>query len=93
MDNVAVLRFDGACQQGRAGCGYVLYDCSGALVSAARMGLCSSTNNQAEWHGLLLGLECAHGMGLLRLAVEGDSLLVINQFLGLWACFDKNLIH
>ena len=37
------------------------------------------TNNQAEYFGLIAGLQAASYMGITRLAVKGDSELVIKQ--------------
>ena len=38
-----------------------------------------STNNTAEYEGLLAGLWAAAGLGIKRLVVRGDSQLVVNQ--------------
>ena len=37
------------------------------------------TNNQAEYYGLLAGLEACKAMGIKRISVLGDSQLVIKQ--------------
>jgi len=38
-----------------------------------------ATNNVAEYRGLISGLEAARDLGVRRLLVKGDSLLVVNQ--------------
>lgn len=42
------------------------------------------SNNQAEYTGLIIGLQAAHRFGVKRLIIEGDSLLVCNQVRGGW---------
>ena len=37
------------------------------------------TNNQAEYYGLLAGLEACQAVGVKRITVLGDSQLVIKQ--------------
>jgi ribonuclease HI len=41
-----------------------------------------ATNNEAEYHGLIIGLEKASALRVQRLTVIGDSELVIRQMLG-----------
>lgn len=43
------------------------------------------TNNEAEYEGLLLGLEHAAGVGATSVTVHGDSQLVIRQLEGRYA--------
>lgn len=50
------------------------------------------TNNQAEYRGLILGLEKALDMGIKHLNVYGDSKLVINQVTGEYGCYNEGLI-
>ena len=38
-----------------------------------------ATNNVAEYRGLLAGLQAARDLGVRRLLVTGDSMLVVNQ--------------
>ena len=37
------------------------------------------TNNQAEYYGLLAGLEACKAVGVRRISVRGDSQLVVKQ--------------
>ena len=50
------------------------------------------TNNQAEYGGLILGLEKAIELGIKHLHVYGDSQLVINQVTGKYGCYNEGLI-
>jgi ribonuclease HI len=51
----------------------------------------ATTNNEAEYNGLLIGLEAAKEQGIKSLVVEGDSRLVIEQVLGNWKVRDAGL--
>ena len=77
--------FDGCSKgnPGRAGAGAVLYDASGNEVFAeAVFAGHSTTNNEAEYTGLILGLNQALKQGITELQVRGDSQLVIRQMQG-----------
>jgi ribonuclease HI len=40
------------------------------------------TNNEAEYKGLIAGLQAAKSLGIKKLSVEGDSQLIVRQLLG-----------
>jgi ribonuclease HI len=50
-----------------------------------------ATNNEAEYLGLILGLQAALHLGFKRVSAFGDSLLVVNQFNGSWQCTKPHL--
>jgi ribonuclease HI len=50
-----------------------------------------TTNNQAEYTALRLGLEELHKMGVRKVHVYMDSLLVINQMLGIFKVKNRDL--
>lgn len=89
------LEFDGASKRnpGPAGFGVALYD----EVSNAEVGRVwrymgdSHTNNQAEYAGLIAGLQAALELGYDRVKVQGDSSLIINQVLGRWRVKNQGL--
>lgn len=89
------LFFDGCSKgnPGRAGAGAVLYDETGAEVfaEAAFVGH-AATNNEAEYTGLILGLNEAAKRGITELHVCGDSLLVIRQMQGKYKVSSVKLI-
>ena len=58
----------------------------GSLFVGARV-----TNNEAEYRGLLVGLQRAHDLGLSRVVVKGDSQLVIRQMQGKYKVKAHNL--
>lgn len=50
-----------------------------------------TTNNQAEYHGVRLGLEAATERGLQSLEFRIDSMLVVNQLNGLYKIKNREL--
>jgi ribonuclease HI len=88
-----VLYFDGCSKgnPGKAGAGAVLY-CNGEEIwsQSAFIGE-RNTNNEAEYGGLLLGLEKAVEMQIGSLMVRGDSMIVIQQMKGTFQCKSPNL--
>lgn len=89
------MNFDG-CSKGNpglSGAGYVIYHKEKEIVSESKFIGNNYTNNYAEYFGLICGLQKAISIGITRLYVEGDSLLVINQMKGLYKCNSKNLIE
>lgn len=83
--------FDGACSgnPGPAGGGAIVeYDGERHVISE---GIGTGTNNEAEYHGLILGLQRALELGAERVTVRGDSQLVIRQLEGRYAVKAVNL--
>ena len=90
----AHVRFDGASlgNPGPMGAGAVV-DIVG-LPSARKelaMPLGDGTNNEAEYHGLILGLRHALAAGADEVEVAGDSQLVIRQLEGKYTVKAANL--
>lgn len=70
---------------GVAGSGSVLYDASGdTLAEIAYVVGKKASNNVAEYHGLLRGLEAAREVGATQVEVFMDSKLVVEQMTGRW---------
>lgn len=89
-----VINFDGGSRgnPGIAGSGAVLYDEGGVEVSSVSARLPGqATNNQAEYVGLVIGLEEALVLGCTEVVVRGDSMLVVKQVEGEWKCKSDNL--
>jgi len=80
------LYFDGCSKgnPGRSGAGAVLYDALGNEVFAESVFVgYRATNNEAEYTGLILGLNEALKHDITtELLVRGDSMLVIRQMQG-----------
>lgn len=70
---------------GPAGYGAVLRDAETGEVLAERSeSIGVATNNVAEYHGLIAGLEAAVEAGAARVEVRMDSKLVVEQMAGRW---------
>lgn len=70
---------------GPAGYGAVVWDAARAEVLAERRASIGvTTNNVAEYRGLIAGLEAAVGLGAARVEVRMDSKLVVEQLSGRW---------
>jgi ribonuclease HI len=90
---IFLLRFDGGCNPtnpGPAAGGCVLYQ-NGKIIRKVGTFIGSATNNQAEYTGLINGLELCVSLGIKRIKVEGDSMLVIKQMKGEYNCSSENL--
>jgi len=83
-----VLRFDGGSRgnPGLAGAGMVLYDAEDGseLWSGYQYLGTRKTNNEAEYSGLVTGLQCALSLGVERIVVQGDSQLILRQIDGVY---------
>jgi ribonuclease HI len=97
-----LLQFDGAADPnpGPASGSYVLFSppCieDGSLVRhVVQEGyrfIPHATNNEAEYTGLILGLEAAKQHKVENIEIEGDSNLVVNQVLGAWQVKTASLV-
>jgi ribonuclease H / adenosylcobalamin/alpha-ribazole phosphatase len=77
---------------GPAGCGAVVLDADTRAVLAERaIGLGETTNNVAEYQGLIAGLRAAGELGAAQVSVRMDSKLVIEQMAGRWKVKHANL--
>ena len=88
-----LLRWDGGSaptNPGPSAGAYVLYESGdrlsgpGATVAEGGVFLPWATNNQAEYSGLISGLEKALELGARSIRVEGDSMLAVKQVRGEW---------
>jgi ribonuclease HI len=79
-----ILNADGGARgnPGPAGCGAVLTLPNGDVVASLNKFLGNTTNNVAEYQGLLLGLEAAQAHGASSLEVRLDSELIVRQLNG-----------
>ncbi|MEH1127494.1 bifunctional RNase H/acid phosphatase [Micromonospora sp. CPCC 206061] len=82
-----VVEADGGARgnPGPAGFGAVVRDADSSDVLAERSGsLGVTTNNVAEYSGLIAGLEAAADLGAAEVEVRMDSKLVVEQMSGRW---------
>lgn len=88
------LEFDGAARgnPGPAGAGAALFDESrDTQVGSICLKLGRTTNNQAEYYGLLAGMEAAEVVGVKKLRILGDSQLVVRQVMGRYKVSNEGL--
>ena len=51
----------------------------------------TATNNQAEYQALLKGIRLLQEIGADAVEIFGDSMLVVNQLIGIYECKDDIL--
>ncbi len=88
-----VLYTDGASRgnPGPAAFGVVLVDATGRIVQEFGQALGKATNNEAEYRGLLAGLELARSHGTQELEIRLDSALLVAQLRGEYKIRAANL--
>jgi ribonuclease HI len=97
LPGVSILKFtawvDGASRgnPGPAGYGAFIRTDGGQIIEASGY-LGTTTNNVAEYSGLLEALEIALSEGASDLDVISDSLLLVNQMLGKYRVKHPNLV-
>lgn len=90
----AVMEADGGSRgnPGPAGYGALVRDLDSGEILLERNGFLGvTTNNVAEYSGLIAGLEAATELGVRELEVRMDSKLVVEQMAGRWRVKHENL--
>jgi ribonuclease HI len=83
-DQVWRMNFDGAvCREG-AGAGVWINHPKGDSKLCSYKLVFECTNNMAEYEALILGLKVLKELGAKRIAIHGDSELIINQIKGIY---------
>jgi ribonuclease HI len=82
-----VMYFDGSLKLEGAGAGVLLISPKGEQLKYVLQIFWKVSNNKAEYEALLHGLRLAVSLGIKRLLVYGDSVVVINQVNDSW---DRN---
>jgi ribonuclease HI len=79
-----ILYFDGGASgnPGPCGCAAVIQDEEGTTLLEKARAFGPATNNEAEYQGLILGLEAAATLRPRRLTIRSDSELVVRQLAG-----------
>ena len=87
------MYFDGCSKgnPGSGGAGAVIYKDKEEISALCVYVGAHVTNNYAEYMGVHIGLVRAQELGIKRLIVYGDSLLVIKQLAGLYKVKSANL--
>jgi ribonuclease HI/transposase InsO family protein len=80
------MYFDGSLKLQGAGAGILFIAPGGEQLKYALQLLFPASNNAAEYEDLIHGLNIAISLGIKRLMVYGDSLVVISQINKEWDC-------
>ena len=95
LSDAFTLFFDGAFRKktGMAGAGILILNPQNEVITKeGRLLKDVHSNNEAEYATLKYGLEkCLH-QGISRLVIKGDSLLIVKQINGVWACKSESLL-
>lgn len=76
---------------GPSAAGYVIVDSDRNVIAEGGEYLGITTNNQAEYQGVRLGLEKALELGISHVNFRVDSMLVVNQMKGLYKIKNREL--
>ena len=76
---------------GPSASGFVLLDMQDEVITKSGLYLGITTNNQAEYQAVKLGLEAAQKYGARQVHVYLDSLLVVNQMNGIFKVKNRDL--
>jgi ribonuclease HI len=90
-----LLQFDGGSvpNPGPSAGGAVMYETDRkTVIFEGGEYLDYATNNQAEYTGLLCGLNYAIQLGIKNILIEGDSQLIIFQTIGKWKVNNEHLL-
>ena len=94
-DNYYLMQFDGlsAPNPGISTSGAVIFSpgTHRTVVAEKAHYINHATNNEAEYGGLILGLEMAKKLKIENLLIEGDSQLIIYQTEGRWKAKDARM--
>jgi ribonuclease HI len=94
MDSSHVIVYSDGGSRGNPGpsaSGFVVMNAREEVVHQGGMYLGVTTNNQAEYHGVRLGLEKALEIGAKTVDFKMDSLLVVNQLNGIYKIKNRDL--
>ena len=76
---------------GPSAAGFVIIDANQQAVAEGGEYLGITTNNQAEYHGVRIGLEKAIELNMKRIDFKIDSMLVVNQMKGFYKIKNREL--
>jgi ribonuclease HI len=86
------INFDGSLQLQGVGARILVTSPKGESFKYVLQMHFSASNNTAEYEALLHGLRITTTLGIHRLKVLGDSLLIVNQVNKEWSCLDDKML-
>lgn len=92
-DDAVVIYSDGGSRgnPGPSAAGYVVLNSRQEVIAEGGEYLGITTNNQAEYQGVRLGLEKAKELGFKKVDFKVDSMLVVNQMKGYYKIKNREL--
>ena len=92
-DDAIVIYSDGGSRgnPGPSAAGYIILDNRQEVIAEGGEYLGITTNNQAEYQGVRLGLEKAQELGYKKVDFKLDSMLVVNQMKGYYKIKNREL--
>jgi ribonuclease HI/ADP-ribose pyrophosphatase YjhB (NUDIX family) len=92
-ENIVTIYADGGSRgnPGPSAAGYVIINAAQEVIAQGGEYLGVTTNNQAEYQGVRLGLEKAKELGIKNVAFRLDSMLVVNQMKGFYRIKNREL--
>ena len=92
-DDAVVIYSDGGSRgnPGPSAAGYIVLDSRQEVIAEGGEYLGITTNNQAEYQGVRLGLEKAIELGYKKVDFKLDSMLVVNQMKGFYKIKNREL--
>lgn len=76
---------------GNSACAFVICKLDGTVVEKSGYYMGIATNNQAEYYGMIKGLERARDLGINKINLFSDSQLVVNQMNGFFKVKNQEL--
>jgi ribonuclease HI len=76
---------------GESACAFVICKLDDSVVEKSGYYMGTATNNQAEYLGMIKGLERCQDLGINKLALHSDSQLVVNQMNGFYKVKNQEL--
>jgi hypothetical protein len=86
------INFDGSLQLQGAGARILVTSPKGESFKYVMQMHFPESNNTTEYEALLHGLRITMALGIQRLKVLGDSLLIVNQANKEWSCLDSKML-
>jgi len=92
-DDAVTIYADGGSRgnPGPSAAGYVMLNSRQEVIDEGGKYLGVTTNNPAEYYGVLLGLERAQQLGYKKVDFKLDSMLVVNQMKGIYKIKNREL--
>lgn len=76
---------------GPSAAGFVVLSTDNILLHSGNKYIGITTNNQAEYHAVIIGMEWCAAQGIKHLDVRLDSMLVVNQLKGIFKVKNRDL--